>query len=71
MKWVALVAVGLLIAAAVAWDAGERHYRNCIASAKTLPDPRNAIQREIDRAGSIDPHARAVARHIKGCSRLP
>lgn len=78
MKWLAVI-VGVLILAAVLWDAGERHYRNCVEVARSLPDPANVraqIQKELQsivgsQSRAADLHADALRGRIKGCSRLP
>jgi hypothetical protein len=85
MKVAVLVVLGLLIAAAVAWDAGEHHYDNCVAVAKErnpLPSTRNAWDHLPDPLGILDPEDEALRtevrlrlqnrkRAIDGCSRLP
>ena len=87
MRWRAtLVALGVLIAAVVGWDAGERHYDSCVASAKErvplprispesydhLPDPLNVPDPDAEtlRTG-VRGQLQARRRAIDGCSRLP
>jgi hypothetical protein len=70
VRWVVLV-VGLLIAAAIAWDAAERHYDACVNAAKAVPDARDEVDRLVDEVGGGNSHAEGVARRIDGCSRLP
>lgn len=73
MRTLAVVVVGLLIAAAIAWDAGERHYDNCVAHAKTI-NPGNATGSIWDRDPG-DPTGAEAQRErrnaIAGCSRTP
>jgi hypothetical protein len=61
VKLVVLI-VGVLIAAAIAWDAGERHYDNCVTAAKASL---SAVDRTLADVRGEQPDA------IKGCSRLP
>ena len=61
----ALVIVGVLIAAAIAWDA-ERHYDNCVAAARaTSFDPRPSA------AQVVGDEPTETERRVDGCSRLP
>jgi hypothetical protein len=63
---VALVIVGLLIAAAIAWDAAERHYDNCVEAAHaTSFDPAPSAEQILNDEPA------ETARRVEGCSRLP
>jgi hypothetical protein len=72
MRTAALIAVGLLIAAAVAWFAAEQHYDNCVNAAK-LRHPVGLAggnpRQEYERWKGVDVRRRSAA--IDGCSRLP
>ena len=74
MRTLALVVVGLLIAAGVAWVAGEAHYQSCIEAAQVRhPVPVvSASERLLGRFADIERQAQqqAVAA-VDGCSRLP
>jgi hypothetical protein len=68
----ALIAVGLLIAAGVAWFAAEQHYENCVTAAEArFPvegDP-GSVQDEFERFTGEAQRRRREA--VEGCSRLP
>ena len=55
---VAALIVGVVIAAALLWNAGEWHYRNCIAAARAT------------QTYGFDWND-TIGKHIRGCSRLP
>lgn len=61
MRRLALIVVGLLIAAAIAWDAAERHYNACVNAAK--------VSVVNSQWGSL--YATELSRRVNGCSRLP
>ena len=71
MARVALIAVGLLVAVALAWDAGERHYFTCV-NAAIHDTPDSFYTRKEDPTGAKAERAsRRTDRRIEGCSRLP
>lgn len=57
--------VGLLIAAAIAWDAGERHYDNCVDRARTMHSQSQGYFGDEEEA------QRQRRNAIAGCSRTP
>lgn len=65
MRTLAIIVVGLLIAAAIAWDASERHYDACVNAAKS------ATGAATRPAPGWTAYAPIVERRVKGCSRLP
>jgi hypothetical protein len=70
-----LAVVGLLLAAALAWNAAEAHYDSCVQAARALPDTALqggfAIPPPRSAAPAPDAHAVEVRHRIEGCSRLP
>jgi hypothetical protein len=58
---IALIAVGLLVAAAIAWDAAERHYNACV----------NAPKVSVVNTQWGSQYATELSRRVNGCSRLP
>ena len=62
MKLAGLI-VGLLIAASLAWGAGELHYRNCINAAKAEHEALEGIVRAVS--------GNDLRQRIRDCSRLP
>jgi hypothetical protein len=71
MRTLALVIVGLLIAAAIAWDASERHYDACVNAAKARGSPLGSgPDSSLDRTLAHDARP-SIDSLIKGCSRLP
>jgi lipopolysaccharide export system protein LptC len=60
---IAAIAVGLLLALALAWNAGEQHYRNCVNAAQDRAAYRSYELPEVNAA--------RVNRARAGCSRLP
>jgi hypothetical protein len=72
MTRVALIAVGLLIAVALVWDASERHYYACVnAAIHDGADPLLYTHREDPTGDKADRASRRIDRRIRGCSRLP
>lgn len=77
----AVVIVGLLIAAALAWNAAERHYDNCVAAAKADNPPAPTFTGSLDESGDPDTISRLTylderpgrrrEAAVEGCSRLP
>lgn len=59
----AVILIGLLLVAAVAWNAAELHYRNCVNTAK-------AITGSPATTSLIGPSPLLIKK-INGCSRLP
>ena len=79
MKW-AVVIVGLLIAASIAWFAGEQHYDNCVQAAlASNPLPTASEQSNWDQYGGSlldQPPSREEVlsdrrAELDDCSRLP
>jgi hypothetical protein len=68
MRIVALAVVGLLIAAAVGWDASGVHLKNCRQAAfvQAGREPLPAPKYDMD-----DPYLERGGRLYEGCSRLP
>jgi hypothetical protein len=71
MRVLAIILVGLLIAAFIAWDAAERHYDACVNAAKATAKRPDAIDRDIERSLGGNMYAEDLRRRVKGCSRLP
>jgi hypothetical protein len=69
MKLTLLIVVGLVLLAAVLWDAGERHYSGCVNAAKARVATGSATQREYERFTGEAATTRAKA--VAGCSRVP
>lgn len=78
MKTVAVILVGLALTAAVAWDASERRYENCVDVAKTNyplsterdPNPYGASPR-AEYGNFTGKPLRARRAAVERCSRLP
>ena len=72
VRTVALAVVGLAIAVALAWNAGEQHYSNCVEVARAIPDERTSIEQRVQRlTPGADSHDKEIQARIRGCSRLP
>ncbi len=73
MKLVALAVV--LLALAVAWFAGEKHYENCVEVAEKVAEARASgppSGTNFNVPGDEgEPRPSYVERRIKGCSRVP
>jgi hypothetical protein len=85
VRTAALLAVGVLIAASVAWFAAEQHYENCVTAAEarapvgeagslldeseSLLDEPGSVQEEFERFTGEAQRRRREA--IEGCSRVP
>ena len=67
----ALLIVGVLIFAAIVWDASERHYDSCINAAKATTKP--IFSNEADEIlRRVDPGPGGTREsRIAGCSRIP
>ncbi len=63
MRTAAIAIVGLLIVGALAWNAAEMHYENCVEAAKARGTG--------SRAEAILEGRQRVAELVEGCSRLP
>jgi hypothetical protein len=60
---VAVFVAGLLIAAALAWNAAERHYANCLETVK--------LQGRVQAAAVVTDAAARAPEPTERCSRLP
>lgn len=72
---VGALVVGLLVAAALAWSAGEHHYENCVRAAKDAHSG-EAVEDIWDRIPDGEERTQAEAERerrdaIDGCARTP
>jgi hypothetical protein len=67
----AVLIAGLVLAAAIAWDAGERHYDNCVHKAEARTPIRTVQSGSIIGPRQTVMGLAARRRAVDGCSRLP
>jgi hypothetical protein len=72
IKTISLAALALVSVVLLAWNAGESHYRSCVARAVAVtedPQPAPSISEQLD--GKAVPNNSARYGEVLGCSRLP